>query len=395
MSRTATKRKSKSVALCETVYGYAPLPDGTSRVDRDGGRIRGVRICGTQSDNGRVYTVEALRNAIPLYEGAKVKISHPANPGDERPFTDTFGWLEGVRQGDDGALYGDLCFLKSHKMAAEICEAAERNPNLLGLSHNADGRGETGQDGTLHVTEIVHLRSVDIVDHPATNSSLFESRGKAVKKTWKEFFESYKADPKRGPIVKVLLEDDLGMSPTMDEPMPADLPAEDAGAGDWKADLVAAIGKLVSSEDDADHKMAQKIMAMLKPAAIEPAIVEADPEDDKDKDKAMESLKAKVTAGAKQLLEATQENDRLKRDAQVFAECSEARFTPDDVQREALVGMADPAKRKRLIESLKGAALGNRPRSIGHGTLNGNGATNEIAAVKDGESVAKFLTRRR
>jgi hypothetical protein len=222
-------------------------------------------------------------------------------------------------------------------------------------------------------------------------------------KTWKQFFESFKADPKRGPLVKQLLEDDLGMSPTMDEPMPAELPADDAGVGDWKADLVAAIGKLVGSESEDDHKMAQKIMAMLKPAAAAPIDVVAEgddddeekPEEDEDKDKAMESLKTKVTAGAKELLEARQELERLKRDSTVFAECAEAKFAPDDIQREALLHMTDTAKRKRLIESFRGN--GSRARSLAPGSLNGNGNghANELAGVKDGESVAKFLTRRR
>jgi hypothetical protein len=152
-------------------------PARGQRVDREAGIIRGVRVCGLQSDNGRRYLPGALRRALPLYEGAKVKVNHPQRPGQERPISDTIGWLKDVQSGPDGALYGDLYLLMQHPLAESICEIAERNPSLLGLSHNADAQTRTERDGTVTILEITAVRSVDLVDTPATNASLFESRG--------------------------------------------------------------------------------------------------------------------------------------------------------------------------------------------------------------------------
>ena len=55
-------------------------------VDRLAGVIRGVKILGLESRNGRTYLPEALAAAAPLYEGAKVNVNHPKGaPG--RPAT--------------------------------------------------------------------------------------------------------------------------------------------------------------------------------------------------------------------------------------------------------------------------------------------------------------------
>ena len=47
------------------------------RVDRENGIIRGVRIIGLTSRNGRRYKPEALRQSIGLYEGVRVFQNHP------------------------------------------------------------------------------------------------------------------------------------------------------------------------------------------------------------------------------------------------------------------------------------------------------------------------------
>lgn len=150
------------------------LPLSSRRVDRKAGVIRGVKVLGRFSDNNREYTPEAMRRAIPLYEGASVRTDHPAKPTEERKAREVFGWLRNVRV-EDGSLWADLHYLKSHPMAESICETAERNPELMGLSHNADGRGED-VGGRFVVSEIVQVRSVDLVTDPATVNGLFESQ---------------------------------------------------------------------------------------------------------------------------------------------------------------------------------------------------------------------------
>lgn len=145
------------------------------QVDRDAGVIRGVKILGRMSANGREYSAPALRQAARCYEGLGVNMNHPdrGQPHLERPVQDGFGWLESVRVESDG-VYGDLHFLKSHAMAGPICEAAERRPDRFGLSHNATGNVVERQ-GKRIVESIEQVRSVDIVQRPATTHGLFES----------------------------------------------------------------------------------------------------------------------------------------------------------------------------------------------------------------------------
>jgi hypothetical protein len=166
---TATLSRPSIVTLHErqTVSG---------RVDRAAGVIRGVKIIGRISANGREYTREALSKARGLYEGIKVNCDHPTRHNEARGVGDRFGRLVNVRE-KDGSLYGDLEYLKSHPMAERVAEAAETMPDAFGLSHNAEGR-TVMRNGKTIVEEITRVRSVDLVSDPATTSGLFESRGR-------------------------------------------------------------------------------------------------------------------------------------------------------------------------------------------------------------------------
>jgi hypothetical protein len=167
-------RRTNRKQLFERVEGFA------GRVDRENGVIRGVKILGKHSKNGRTYSDQALNDAARLYEGVKVNVDHPSRdkPNAERSFMEGFGSLRNVQRKGDG-VYGDLHFLKSHPSAEVICEAAERFPEQFGLSHNAEG--QTHYEGSqLIVESIESVQSVDIVGRPATNNGLFESTGRAA-----------------------------------------------------------------------------------------------------------------------------------------------------------------------------------------------------------------------
>ena len=146
------------------------------RVDRKNGIIRGVKILGLVSENGRRYTPNAVKDAIGMYEGIRVNIDHPEKPDDIRSAEARFGKLINVHFVEGEGLYGDLEFLRSHPMAERICEAAERMPDAFGLSHNAQGEGDENKDGIFVVSKIVEVRHVDVVADPATTKSLSEAR---------------------------------------------------------------------------------------------------------------------------------------------------------------------------------------------------------------------------
>lgn len=146
-----------------------------SRIDREGGVIRGVRVLGAMSRNGRRYTPKAMRSAAKHYENVRVLIGHPPrdNPTLERNVGENVGWLENVTVRDDG-VFADLHVLKSHPLTGQVFEVAERNPSQIGLSHNAEGPSFY-RDGEQVVEDVVNVNSVDLVLNPATNSGLFES----------------------------------------------------------------------------------------------------------------------------------------------------------------------------------------------------------------------------
>lgn len=147
---------------------------GVGRVDRAAATIRDVRVCGVKSRNGRRYSPTALKNAVRLYEGARVFIDHPEGDGNARKFRERFGRLVNVREAGDGGITADLKYNPRHRDAEQFLWLAEHDPAGMGLSHNAEGRGIREAGGDVLVEEIQRVHSVDIVDGPATNISLYE-----------------------------------------------------------------------------------------------------------------------------------------------------------------------------------------------------------------------------
>ena len=143
-------------------------------IDTEEGVIRGVRILGPSSKNGRRYSPQAIKSAAGMYEGVAVNVDHSRDATD-RPVADAFGWLRGVAVREN-AVYGDLHYLKSHPSAPLLVEVAQRNPNRLGLSHHAEGTVRM-DGGTTIVETVERVHSVDLVQTPATNAGLFESEG--------------------------------------------------------------------------------------------------------------------------------------------------------------------------------------------------------------------------
>lgn len=166
------------------------------KVDREAGVIRDVKVIGTTSKNNRSYKPEALAEAASLYNKRPVYTNHidRKSAKADRDVLHKFAWLENVRQDAAGGLTGDLHYLKSHPMGPVLAEAAERNPEQFGLSHDADGE-VSYQEGKAVVTKIKKVNSVDLVTDPATTLSLFESeQPKMFDSTVKAVLESLAGD---------------------------------------------------------------------------------------------------------------------------------------------------------------------------------------------------------
>lgn len=144
------------------------------RVDRARGVLRGVKLLGLRSRNGRRYEEAALRKAIGLYEGSKVNVNHPQrDPLAPRDYRDRLGVVRNVRVVPAAGLFGDLHYNPSHPLAEQLAWDAQHAPANVGLSHNVLAR--TRRDGADVVVEaITRVQSVDLVADPATTAGLFE-----------------------------------------------------------------------------------------------------------------------------------------------------------------------------------------------------------------------------
>lgn len=152
------------------------IPGGAA-IDREAGIVRGVKLLGMTSRNGRIYTASAVDSAAPLYEGAKVNFDH-AKPGDGRRYSERFGVVKNVRREPDG-LRGDIHFNPKNALAEQFVWDAEHATANAGMSHVVDAR-VTKRDGKSYVEQIKRVISVDVVADPATTNGLFESEKKQM-----------------------------------------------------------------------------------------------------------------------------------------------------------------------------------------------------------------------
>lgn len=126
----------------------------------------------------RKYAPDALRKGAPLYENAPVYFDH--QPIDEvikgvgRKFVDRFGTFKNVRFVEGDGLRGDLHYNANHPYANTVRGWLTSEGEGPGFSHDAyvtfirEGDTEVG-------TEIVSVRSVDLVASSATTLNIRES----------------------------------------------------------------------------------------------------------------------------------------------------------------------------------------------------------------------------
>ena len=158
----------------ENVLEFFDFSSPRRKIDKENGVVSGVKILGVKSRNNRVYPLETLRDAAPLYENAKVNVNHPdGSPTESRKYQDRVGSIKNVTLQENG-LYGDFHFNPKHPLAEQMLWDAEKAPENFGFSHNVEAVVRL-ENGAQIVDKIVRVRSVDLVADPATTSGLFES----------------------------------------------------------------------------------------------------------------------------------------------------------------------------------------------------------------------------
>jgi predicted regulator of Ras-like GTPase activity (Roadblock/LC7/MglB family) len=239
-------------------------------------------------------------------------------------------------------VYGDLHYLKSHPQADVVAEAAERNPNRLGLSHHAEGA--VRMDGASVVVESVDkVYSVDLVQTPATNAGLFESEGKRM--TIREAAEMAGEE-------KVLAAE--GMGEYADKPMREN-------EGDY---FSAMVSEVLASGADRSEKM-KKIAAILKAqemltaeAPSAPAAPEGEMEEQAGEEvKKMAESVAQIMGKLDSLVESVS-SIKAEHDARKLLESAGRDVTPE---RLAALQAVPADKRAALLESWPAGQRGARP----------------------------------
>jgi hypothetical protein len=160
--------------MTEVLQEFVDSRGVTLRIDRAAGVLRGVKLIGLESLNGRRYRPDALVAAVGLYEGAKVNVNHPqGGPLAARDYRDRLGVIRQVEFRPDEGLFGNLHFNPKHAVAEQLAWDAEHNPRNVGFSHNVLAR--LTRDGAQSLVEaITHVQSVDLVADPAATRGLFE-----------------------------------------------------------------------------------------------------------------------------------------------------------------------------------------------------------------------------
>ncbi|MEO0529626.1 MAG: hypothetical protein AAF266_03510 [Planctomycetota bacterium] len=161
-------------SVAEVVQEFVQSAGQRLRVDTERGVLRGVKLLGLRSRNGRRYEESALKKSIGLYEGSKVNVNHPTqDPLAPRDYRDRLGIIRNVRIVAGDGLFGDLHYNPSHSLAEQLAWDAEHAPENVGLSHNVLAKTRRERDSVV-VEAIQRVQSVDLVADPATTAGLFE-----------------------------------------------------------------------------------------------------------------------------------------------------------------------------------------------------------------------------
>ncbi len=162
--------------MSEHLQEYCDSRGVAVAVDRGRSIVRGVKILGLESKNGRSYSPKALEGAVALYEGAKVNVNHPTGgPLAPRDYQDRIGSIRDVSLRSSDGLFCDLHFNTRHALAEQLIWDAEHAPESVGFSHNVEARTSRRGDQVI-VEAILKVQSVDLVADPATTRGLFEAQ---------------------------------------------------------------------------------------------------------------------------------------------------------------------------------------------------------------------------
>jgi len=234
------------------VFESGPMGVVASNVDKANHVVKHVKILGKTSKNGRDYSGVINGKTATAYENAKVYVGHPDKPGQSRngKYGERIARVRNAVAEADG-IYGDLHLNPEHPLTKSFMWEAENDPTSAGLSHHADlvyrDRNQSA------VESIENVKSVDIVDSPATTNGIFESENPV--KTFKQVLESLPADNKIKAVFEEMMAGDAAMGA-----LPVDAPV----GGQADDQIKAAFRSAVTAAFDDDSLDSKATLAKIK-----------------------------------------------------------------------------------------------------------------------------------
>lgn len=341
----------KAAATTEQVRVTESLAGSGAQVDATAGIIRGVKLIGFESKNGRSYPPDVLRSAVGMYEGVKVNVDHPKNPGDPRSVAERIGSIKGARFVEGKGVFGDFHFNPKHALAEQVAWDAEHNPDAVGFSHNATLKFKPGAavNGKRAVESIHGVRSLDLVADPATTSGFFEH----TEAREGLLADKAKMDDLIGAACDLLSEVRYGHGGKLTPQQRA------AQALSVARDLIAELEPTKESED-----MDLKNLTVEELRAARPDLVTAVTEQ-RDESQELEQLREKVKAMEAREAKAKQEGD-IRAALESAGLDAKDKSKVSDVFMEQLFAAKDSATREALISDRK-SLVGTKPTQATEG----------------------------
>ena len=208
MSRRKQHQDSEQVV---EQFDFFMTEDSAVEELEDGGgtMVRGMKLLGLESKNGRTYDTHGVRSTgSDRLTGARVFLNHPAQATDARRYEDQIGSVVSARYREGQGHFGDVRFNPKPAVYEQLMWDIRNNPSGLGMSINASLKVNRRRDsaGRIVVEGIHSIRSVDIVTHPATTNGVFEHEETDVAElTAEQLLEGLKDHPE---ILEQLKQDD-------------------------------------------------------------------------------------------------------------------------------------------------------------------------------------------
>lgn len=355
--------------------------------------IKGVKVLGVKSKNGRTYPLDVMSKNIGKYEGAIVALDH-ARHDKPRSVTEIFGRIRNPRMTETG-IVGDLEYNNQHPYAKAFEYFVQNDPSAVGLSHEAVARTKMDyRTGEEIVEDIVEVEAVSLVANPATNpKGLFESYNKIMETVMKKkvdkveevkVAEATLVEP--GPRVHVPEEEmaaegtnvfnfdkkhGIGKDAKDDEKEYETFEA-------YMADMKEAVKKCMSSDMDEEAKC-EAIMSMFVPKDLD---VKAEAVSDKEiavydakesvqsKEDAESFIRKSSNVAFKLLLEELDsyrlKDQQVRLQGKIVSYCKNAGLR-DNLVTEAFIDVLASVpedKWKKLVEDRKSIATAKAPMSL-------------------------------